>query len=154
MVLEILPFELETGIQHALRRREVVPPVDELSPVGEAPDSVDGIWRLEFLLQAFDERGLRVLSGRAVRRRLVIDLIADHRRMVFEVADDLPDDPLRMPPEVRVEEVLILARTVEAGTSNWRIRRRVRIAERRRRPVMRDDDVRMLSIEPGRDGIS
>ena len=63
----------------------------------------------------------------AIREGLIIDLIADHGRVVLEVADDLPNDALRGAAEVRIQEIVILPGAVVAGLERRRIARRVRI---------------------------
>src|SRR5205823_5283468 len=92
VVLEVLPLQPVAGIENAVRCRKVLPRVNQLSPINEAPDLVDRIRCLVFLLQALHKRGSLVRRGNAARKGLIVDLVANHRRMVFEMTDDLADD--------------------------------------------------------------
>ncbi len=115
ILLEVLPFELVAGIQNPVRRREILPGIDELAPVREAPDQVDGLRPLILPFQTLDERGHRVRRGHAVRGCFVVDLITDDRRVIAEVPRDLPDDALGVLLEMRVQQVLVLSRPVITG---------------------------------------
>ena len=154
VVLEIFPLQLVAGIQNAIARRQVIPTIDKLSPVNKTPDFIDRVWCLVLLLQTVEESGIHVRGGDSGRESLIVDLVSDHRRMIFEVADDLADNPLRVLPEIRIEKIIILARPVVARRFSGRISRGIRIGQRRCGAVMSNNNLGMLLIKPRGNGIS
>src|SRR5262249_9657861 len=117
IVLKIFPFEFVAGIKNAFARWKIFPFIYQLSPVGEAPDFIHRLWRLVFAIHPLEESGVHVLGGYAGGEGLVVDLIRDYGRVVFKVADNLPNHLFRVLAKVGIEEVVILSRAISAGWS-------------------------------------
>ncbi|MNI34821.1 hypothetical protein D3C73_888210 [compost metagenome] len=94
--LETGELRPETAVNGAHHRREVLPAVDPVAPVVQPETAVDLFQCSEFLPHIFDEQQLYIVSGRLVMLGFIVCLVADHRRMLADPADQLADDPLRM----------------------------------------------------------
>ena len=93
--MKTVPVKIVLGVETIIRPALIRDPgVDELAPIGEPPDPVDRVRRLVLLLQPFEERRRRLLRRHAVGRGLVVDLVADDRRIVFVMLGDLANHPL------------------------------------------------------------
>jgi hypothetical protein len=141
LLLVPLPFQLVTGVDGAVPRRELVPVFEELAPVGEAPDLVQPRDAPELLLEVVQEAELDVPTRGSIGARLVVDLVPDHGRVVLEARDDPSNHAPRVMEIGRVRDVHVLARPIEALGSG------ADLAEGG------DEDLRMLSVQPGGDGV-
>src|ERR1700751_2207520 len=120
-----------------------------MAPVNETPNSVNCVGRLVFLLQSFEKGRIYIRRCNARRRRLIVDLISNYSRVVFEVTDNLANHALRMLAKVRIQKIIILPWAIVARWKRWRIGWVIRIPQWRRRAIMRDQNLRVLLIEPG-----
>ncbi len=137
LLLIAFPLELVAGIQNAVARRQLVPVVDQLPPVGEPPEPVQLGRGLEFILQILDEAELHVGAGGAIGAGLVVGLIADDCRMILEVREDLPDHPLGVEQVRGVRDVHVLPGPIRCLPP----------------AQVRHQDLGVLAVEPGRNRV-
>src|ERR1051325_2848336 len=138
LVLMSLPFQFIAGVEDARARRQLIPIVDTLTPVVESPDLVQLVDSPELLLQVLCKSDLYIGPTRPVRRGLIVELITDDRRIVLVVIEYLAYHALGVEAIGRIGDVHVLAHAV-GGTLAVEAR---------------DQNLRVLMIEPGGDGIS
>ena len=90
------PFQLVARALGAVRAGQVRPRMQVLAPVVQEPCAAEVFRRAEFLFQVVLEADEDVVVGGAVAGRLVVDLPADHVRVVLVVRDDAADQALRV----------------------------------------------------------
>jgi hypothetical protein len=129
-------------------------------PVHEPPALVEDVDGAVLLPQPVDEALEHAAVVEQLDAGLVVDLEADHGRVVHVAADDLARDPLRVPAKRRMGEVGVLPVPVWNGPAGAALGHHLRVLahEPRRHRVGRraedDPDVaRVGSIQNGREPV-
>ena len=116
------PGEVILRLPVAVRRPQLLKAVESVRPIGESPLAVE---RLDVAILRAAGRG----TGRnypvveQLEPRLVVDLVADDRRMVDVATDDGPNDAFGVGPELGMRVVDLLPpapRTAYAGRTGRR----------------------------------
>ena len=112
---ELVEFAAQGLVDGGSHVREVLPGVDAVGPVVEAEVVVELVQiAVELLMQILDEQTLHVVGHGIVVLGFIIDLVADHRRMVGNVGDQLADHALTVETVGGVDDVHDLAGAVLA----------------------------------------
>ncbi len=106
--LEPAPGHVVLRLHVAVGAPQVGPGRQPVRPVGQAPLAVEGLDVAVAVAQVVDEPLEDALVVEQLVARLVVDLEADHRRVVRVLGHDLPDHPLGVVAERRVGEVDLL----------------------------------------------
>jgi len=158
--LEAAPREVIGRHGVAVRRPQVVPAAEPMGPVDQAPAVVERLNVAVALPQPIDERLERAAIVEQLHPRLVVDLVADDRRVIGVAADDVPDEPVRVVAEGRMRVVRILAVPVGNPLSRPALRTHLRVLAReprrhgiRRRAENHADAPLMRAVEHGREPV-
>ena len=136
-LLPARPLELVSGADGAVAGGHVLPAVDVLAPVVEAPGFVEGVGGAELLLEVIDEADEDVVVGGVVGVGFVVDLPADDGGVVAVVLDHVADEALGVVAIDGAVDVHVLAHAVEGFGAAKRA----------------GEDFGMRVVQPGGDGV-
>ena len=135
--LEAAPGQVVLRLEVAVGPPQVRPGREPVRPVDEAPLLVEPLDRAVAVAQPVDEPLEDALVVEQPQAGLVVDLVADDRRVLAVAGDDRADDPLGVEEVRRVGEVDLLARAP---------------ADRLARRAVAGD-LRVAALEPHRDRV-
>ena len=125
---ELVEFAAEGLVNRGGHIREVLPGIDAVRPVVKTEAMVQLVQiAIELLIQILDEQALHVVGHGLVVLGFVIDLVADHCRMVGNVGDQLADHAFTVETVGGIDDVhdlacAILAFTVRGDCEHARVK--------------------------------
>ncbi len=109
------PLKFVARGDRSVAPRQIFPRVQILAPIIQKPCLRKRLGRFELLLEVMLEADEHIGVGRVVTARLIVELPSDHRRVVFVMRHDVPNQSLGIKPVCRRIRIHVLAKAICAG---------------------------------------